>query len=135
MTKSRVLFLCTHKSACFHMAEGSLRRLAGDRFEVISAGREATSVRPEAVAAMAELGVGISGQESKTLECYLGEPSTTSSPSATTQRGLPAHPRCGAPPALVVSGSFAGNGRREGAAQGVEDGAGRDPDPHQRRAP
>jgi hypothetical protein len=84
MTKSRVLFVCTHKSACSHMAEGSLRRLAGDRFEVISAGREATSVRPEAVAAMAELGVGISGQESKTLERYLGEPSTTSSPSATT---------------------------------------------------
>jgi arsenate reductase len=74
MTKSRVLFLRTHKSARSHMAEGSLRHLAGDRFEVISAGREATSVRPEAVAAMAELGVGISGQESKTLERYLGEP-------------------------------------------------------------
>src|SRR5829696_4639106 len=74
MTKSRVLFVCTHKSACSHMAEGSLRRLAGDRFEVISAGREATSVRPEAMRAMAELGVDISGQESKTLERYLGEP-------------------------------------------------------------
>jgi arsenate reductase len=56
------------------MAEGLLRHLAGDRFEVMSAGTEATLVRREATAAMAELGVDISGQESKTLERYLGEP-------------------------------------------------------------
>jgi arsenate reductase (thioredoxin) len=56
------------------MAEGLLRHLAGDRFEVMSAGTEATFVRPETIKAMAELGVDISGQESKTLERYLGEP-------------------------------------------------------------
>jgi len=56
------------------MAEGLLRHLAGDRFEVMSAGTEATSVRSEATEAMSELGVDISGQESKTLERYLGEP-------------------------------------------------------------
>jgi arsenate reductase len=56
------------------MAEGLLRQLAGDRFEVASAGTEATSVRPEAIEAMAELGVDISGQSSKTLERYLEEP-------------------------------------------------------------
>jgi len=56
------------------MAEGLLRHLAGDRFEVMSAGTEATLVKPEAMRAMAELGVDISGQESKTLERYLGEP-------------------------------------------------------------
>jgi arsenate reductase len=56
------------------MAEGLLRHLAGDRFEVASAGTEATSVRPEAIEAMAELGVDISGQSSKTLERYLEEP-------------------------------------------------------------
>jgi arsenate reductase len=55
------------------MAEGLLRHLAGDRFEVMSAGTEATSVRPEATRAMAELGVDISGQSSKALERYLGE--------------------------------------------------------------
>jgi arsenate reductase len=55
------------------MAEGLLRHLAGDRFEAYSAGTEATSVRPEAIAAMAELGVDISGQESETLDRYLGE--------------------------------------------------------------
>jgi arsenate reductase len=72
--RQRVLFLCTHNSARSQMAEGLLRHLAGDRFEVASAGTEATSVRPEAIEAMAELGVDISGQSSKTLERYLGEP-------------------------------------------------------------
>ena len=70
----RVLFLCTHNSSRSQMAEGILRRLAGDRFEVMSAGTEATSVRPEAVAAMAELGVDISEQEFETIEGYLDEP-------------------------------------------------------------
>jgi arsenate reductase (thioredoxin) len=70
----RVLFLCTHNSARSQMAEGLLRHLAGERFEVHSAGTEATSVRPEAMAAMAEIGADVSGQESKTLARYLGEP-------------------------------------------------------------
>lgn len=72
--RRRVLFLCTHNSARSQMAEGLLRHLAGDRFEVHSAGTEATHVRPLAVTAMADIGVDISGQESKTLERYLGEP-------------------------------------------------------------
>ena len=70
----RVLFLCTHNSARSQMAEGLLRDMAGDRFEVFSAGTEATRVRPEAISVMAEIGVDISDQESKTLERYLGEP-------------------------------------------------------------
>jgi arsenate reductase len=56
------------------MAEGLLRALAGDRFEAMSAGTEATHVRPLAIRAMRELGVDISGQESKTLDRYLREP-------------------------------------------------------------
>ena len=70
----RVLFLCTHNSARSQMAEGLLRHLTGDRFEAYSAGTEATHVRPLAVRAMDELGIDISGQESKTLDRYLGEP-------------------------------------------------------------
>jgi arsenate reductase len=70
----KVLFLCTHNSARSQMAEGLLRYLAGERFEVHSAGTEATFVRPEAIMVMAELGVDISDQESKTLERYLKEP-------------------------------------------------------------
>jgi arsenate reductase (thioredoxin) len=72
--KTRVLFLCTHNSARSQMAEGLLRDLAGDQFEVMSAGTEATRVRPLAVRAMEEIGVDISGQESKTLDRYLDQP-------------------------------------------------------------
>jgi arsenate reductase (thioredoxin) len=71
--KSRVLFLCTHNSARSQMAEGLLRHLSGDRFEAMSAGTEATHVRPLAIRAMEEVGIDISDQESKTLDQYLGE--------------------------------------------------------------
>jgi arsenate reductase (thioredoxin) len=74
VTKPRVLFLCTHNSARSQMAEGLLQHLAGDRFEVHSAATKATSVKPEAIVVMAEIGANVSGQESKTLERYLGEP-------------------------------------------------------------
>jgi arsenate reductase (thioredoxin) len=72
--KARVLFLCTHNSARSQMAEGLLRDLAGDRFEAMSAGTEATHIRPLAVRVMGEIGIDISGQESKTLDRYLHEP-------------------------------------------------------------
>ena len=74
MTKTRVLFLCTHNSARSQMAEGLLRHMSGDRFEVMSAGTEATHVRPLAIQAMGEVGVDISAQESETLGRYLREP-------------------------------------------------------------
>src|ERR1051326_216810 len=77
MTESRkaerVLFLCTHNSARSQMAEGLLRHFGGDRFEVFSAGTEATQVRPLAMRAMAELGIDIVQQESKTLDRYRGD--------------------------------------------------------------
>lgn len=68
-----MLFLCTHNSARSQMAEGLLCQLAGDRFEAMSAGTEATRVRPLAIRAMEEIGMDISGQESKTLDRFLGE--------------------------------------------------------------
>ena len=74
MTKHRVLFLCTHNSARSQMAEGLLCHRAGDRFAAFSAGTEATAVRPLAIRVMAELGIDISGQQSKTLDRYLNEP-------------------------------------------------------------
>lgn len=72
--KQRVLFLCTHNSARSQMAEGLLRHLEGGHFQVYSAGTEATHVRPLAISVLAELGIDISHQESKTLERYLGWP-------------------------------------------------------------
>jgi len=71
--RERVLFLCTHNSARSQMAEGLLRHLGGERFAAFSAGTEATHVRPLAIAAMAELEIDLAGQESKTLDRYLGE--------------------------------------------------------------
>ena len=74
MATRSVLFLCTHNSARSQMAEGLLRHLGGGRFAAYSAGTEATHVRPLAIRAMAELGIDIAGQESKTLDRYLGQP-------------------------------------------------------------
>jgi arsenate reductase (thioredoxin) len=71
--RKRVLFLCTHNSARSQMAEGLLRELGGGRYEAFSAGTERTHVRPDAIAVMAEIGIDISGQESKTLDRFLSE--------------------------------------------------------------
>ncbi len=71
MTKKKVLFLCTHNSARSQMAEGLLHHLAGNFFEVFSAGTEKTFVRPLAIKVMAELGIDISYYKSKTFEQYL----------------------------------------------------------------
>ncbi len=56
------------------MAEGLLRSMAGERFEVYSAGTEQTAVRPEAVEAMRRRGTDISSHSSKTLDRFLNEP-------------------------------------------------------------
>lgn len=55
------------------MAEGLLRSLGGERFEVHSAGTEATAVRPLAIEAMREIGIDISRQSSKTLDRFVDE--------------------------------------------------------------
>jgi arsenate reductase (thioredoxin) len=73
VSKQRVLFLCTHNSARSQMAEGFLRRLAGDRFEVASAGTEATRVHPLAAQAMAEVGVDLSQHTSKVVDQFLNQ--------------------------------------------------------------
>lgn len=69
-----MLILCTANSARSQMAEGVLRWLAGDRYDVFSAGSRATIVNPYAIRAMGEIGVDISAQFSKTYERYLGQP-------------------------------------------------------------
>ncbi|MCI0388202.1 MAG: arsenate reductase ArsC [Acidobacteria bacterium] len=55
------------------MAEGMLRRYGGDRFEVFSAGIEPGQVRPEAVVAMREIGIDISGHRSKSVDEFLSQ--------------------------------------------------------------
>jgi arsenate reductase (thioredoxin) len=68
MNKIKVLFLCTHNSARSQMAEGLLRHYYGERYEAYSAGATPTNVNPLAVTVMAELGIDISGQFSKSIE-------------------------------------------------------------------
>ena len=69
--KKKVLFLCTHNSCRSQMAEGILKNLAGDKFEVYSAGVNPTSVHPLAKKVMKEIGIDISGQQSKSVDEFL----------------------------------------------------------------
>ena len=85
--KKRVLILCTGNSARSQMAEGLLRHDAGERFDVESAGTKPGIVRPEAIAAMQELGIDISGHRSKHVDEFDGQQfDYTSLPSATTPK-------------------------------------------------
>lgn len=73
MNKQRVLILCTGNSARSQMAEGYLRHVAGERFEVFSAGTKPVGLNPNAVAAMQELGIDISGHRSKSVDEFAGQ--------------------------------------------------------------
>ena len=74
MSKQSVLILCTGNSARSQMAEGLLRHMAGDRFEVASAGTKPNVVRPEAIQAMNEIGISLEGNRSKSVEEFVGKP-------------------------------------------------------------
>ena len=69
--KKSVLFLCTHNSARSQMAEGLLREIYGDRFDVYSAGTEPSRVNPYAIRVMEEIGIDISGQRSKNMDEFV----------------------------------------------------------------
>ncbi len=74
MHKPAVLFLCTHNSARSQIAEGLLKHLFPDQFEVFSAGTRPTHVHPYAIEVMAEIGIDISKQYSKHLKEFLNHP-------------------------------------------------------------
>jgi protein-tyrosine-phosphatase len=63
----RTLFLCTFNSARSQMAEGILRAYGGDRVQVDSGGSHPSAVHPLAIRALAEMGIDISGQRSKSM--------------------------------------------------------------------
>ena len=109
--RTRVLFLCTHNSARSQMAEGLLRGMAEDRFEVFSAGTEATRVRPEAISVMAEIGVDISAQD----ESWTATSEKPPDPHRLRrrERGLPGLPGSERAPALVLPRPFEAAGGRE----------------------
>jgi protein-tyrosine-phosphatase len=67
----RVLFLCTGNSARSQMAEALLRHLAGDTVQVCSAGSQPRAVHPDAVAAVAEHGIDLTGARAKHLDEFI----------------------------------------------------------------
>jgi arsenate reductase len=73
MAKRRVIFICTHNSARSQMAEAMLREFGGETFEAFSAGTEAAGIRPETIQVMKEIGLDVSGQQSKTIDEFRGQ--------------------------------------------------------------
>ena len=71
--RKRVVFLCTGNSARSQMAEGLMRHLRSNEFEVSSAGTEPKGIHPLAIEVMAEIGIDISAQRSKHLDEYGAE--------------------------------------------------------------
>jgi len=70
--KSKVIFICTGNSARSQMAEGLLRALAGDHFDVFSAGTQPKGgILPEVREAMREVGIDISSQRPKSVMEYM----------------------------------------------------------------
>lgn len=73
--KKRILFLCTGNAARSQLAEGLARAFYSDKIDVVSAGsRRAGFVQPNAIRALAEIGIDISRAESKSAEQFLNEP-------------------------------------------------------------
>jgi arsenate reductase len=70
--KEKILFLCFHNSARSQMAEGLLRALYGDKYEVYSAGVEASHVDSHALKVLSEISIDIFGQYSKSMNEYRG---------------------------------------------------------------
>ena len=68
--KKKILFLCTGNSARSQMAEGLMRNLRGDEFDVCSAGSKPKGVHPLAIEVMEEIGIDISSHRSKRLDEY-----------------------------------------------------------------
>lgn len=68
MDKPKILFICTHNSARSQMAEGLLRNIYGEKYDVYSAGTNPTKVNPLAIKVLSELGIDASKQYSKSLD-------------------------------------------------------------------
>lgn len=71
--KKSVLILCTGNSARSQMAEGLLKHIGQGKYEVYSAGTKPSIVRSEAIKVLAEIGIDISGNHSKSVEEFAGK--------------------------------------------------------------
>jgi len=73
MDKTRVLFLCTGNSARSQMAEAFLRRYAGDKYDVFSAGLEPKEIHPLTRQVMQEVNIDLQGHYAKHVREYMGK--------------------------------------------------------------
>ncbi len=73
LEKKKVLILCTGNSARSQMAEGLLKHITKNEYETDSAGTKPSIVRPEAIKALAEIGIDISENRSKSAEEFANE--------------------------------------------------------------
>jgi arsenate reductase (thioredoxin) len=71
--KERVLFVCTGNRARSQMAEGLLRHLADDSFDVYSAGTAPSGISELTIEAMREIGIDVSSQRSKSVAEFDGQ--------------------------------------------------------------
>ena len=71
--KTRVLFLCTGNSARSQMAEAFLRKYAGEKYEVHSAGLDPKEINPLTIKVMNEIGYPMTEHTSKGVKVYLGK--------------------------------------------------------------
>jgi arsenate reductase len=73
MNKTKVLFLCTGNSSRSQMAEALLRKYAGDKYDVYSAGLEPKGINPFTQQVMQEVGISLKGHHSKHVSEYMGK--------------------------------------------------------------
>jgi arsenate reductase (thioredoxin) len=71
--RERVLFVCTGNRARSQMAEGLLRHIAGDKFDVYSAGTLPSGISELTIEAMREIGIDVSSQRSKSVAEFDGQ--------------------------------------------------------------
>ena len=71
MDKKKVIFICTGNACRSQMAEGLLRHMAGEKFEVYSAGSHPSRLHPASVAVMAEWNIDIIHHTSEPINDYL----------------------------------------------------------------
>ena len=71
--KKKILILCTGNSARSQMAEGLLKHICQNEFEIFSAGTKPSIVRPEAIKVLAEIGIDISNNRSKSVDEFTNQ--------------------------------------------------------------
>lgn len=71
--KTKVIFLCTGNSARSQMAEAFLRHYGGEKYEAYSAGLDPTAINPFTIQVMDEIGISLTGHNSKSVSEYLGK--------------------------------------------------------------